>query len=320
MIETSYFNVSIVIPVKNGLHWLKYSIPKMLNQEGINRLELIIIDSGSSDGIEDFLTHFSDSRIKYYKIESSDFGHGKTRNLGVQLSVNEYIVFTVQDAIPVNNDWLVLLISPMIEHNLDAICGKQIVLDNLRKNPIEWNRPVESPTIKIIELNPTKYNELLSKEKKVLTGWDNVNAAYKKSILLKQPFSDVTFGEDAYWADTALKSNLKIAYNGFSLVDHYHHYNKQQFFERYLSEFFLNEQLYGLLPQQKKINLKIIFQWIYRMLRLKINFFDIPYWINYNLLAIIMYNRSVRHFSTLNKKEKFILIKNNNPISTSNIK
>ena len=312
------FEVSIVIPVKNGLKWLKYSIPKMLNQKGVSKMEIILIDSESDDGLEEYLDYLCDSRLRYFQINSKDFGHGKTRNLGVRLSSHDLVVFTVQDASPVNDTWLISLLKPLMENKLDALCGKQVVMDHKSKNPIEWFRPIENPDIRIINITFERYKRLDSISKKSITGWDNVNAAYKKSVLIKLPFLDVSFGEDAYWAHEALLDNLKIGYSDFSMVDHYHHYSKNQFFERYLAEFRLNYELYGLKPKKKKMKLKIIVGWIFQMYKLRISIFDMPYWMVYNLRNILSHNYCVKYFLNLNENQ--ILNLKNNPLSTSSYK
>jgi rhamnosyltransferase len=314
------FNVTIVIPVKDGLKWLSKSIPKILKQKGIHKMEILIIDSGSEDGIEFYVDDLSDDRIKYFQINPIDFGHGKTRNLGVTLSTYENLVFTVQDATPANDEWLIELVRPLNDYDLDAVCGKQIVIDHKGKNPLEWYRPIDNSELKIVELPSMAYNLLSSLEKKSFSGWDNVNAIYKKSILINYPFEDVFFGEDAYWANNALINNLKIAYNGKSIVDHYHHYSKDQLFRRYLAEFIMDFELYGLIPHQQKINLNILLSWIVSMLKLKTPILDIPFWLQYNLHSRTIYNKTIRHFKTLSDQDRVLIKSNNNPMSTKNIR
>ena len=49
------------------------------------------------------------------KIEEQEFSHSHARNLGVESSDSDAILFMTQDAIPISNDWLLRMIEPMQE-------------------------------------------------------------------------------------------------------------------------------------------------------------------------------------------------------------
>lgn len=312
--------VSIIIPCKNGLKWLKNSIPLFFHQNGIQEVELIILDSGSTDGLKNHIDSLPNLRIKYISVDPNEFNHGLTRNLGVINASNEIIVFTVQDATPIGLDWLISLVKPLKSDNLDAVCGSQVVLKDQNKNPIEWHRPIDKPSINKVSITPKEFSKLSPLEKKRLTGWDNVNAAYKKSSLKNLPFKDVIFGEDAYWAVEALNSGFTLAYTGFSQVNHYHHYTKMQFKSRYLAEFFLFKKLYNLEPERKKIKFKDFLSSIKTIFKSHKKPKDLLFWLEYNLSSISSYNESIDFFRSMDslKLENYIL--NNQTISTNNSK
>lgn len=284
--------VSIIIPVKNGLEWLKQSIPIFFQQNKIDQIELVLIDSGSTDGIFDYIRAESNNNIVFVENCVIDFNHGRFRNFGVQLSSHEFVVFTVQDAIPINNDWLINLLTPMIDLHLDAICGKQIVVKDFFKNTIDWYRPIDEPSLYILSVSPNDFLMLDPKYRKKLTAWDNVNAAYRKSSLLKLPFKEVAFGEDAYWANDAILNGLRIGYTPFSIVNHYHHYSSMQFFDRYLAEFYLNKTLYGLSPEINELNFKKILSWCRLILTSRFNLGYFHYWLKYNVISYKMQRRA----------------------------
>ena len=80
-----------------------------LEQNLNDEFEVLLIDSSSNDGFIEKLPQ--DKRIRLHKINKEDFGHGRTRNLGVELSRGEYVAFITQDAIPANRMWLMNLIA-----------------------------------------------------------------------------------------------------------------------------------------------------------------------------------------------------------------
>jgi glycosyltransferase involved in cell wall biosynthesis len=313
-------NVSIIIPVKDGLKWLKDSIPIFFSQLGIDRTELLLLDSNSQDGLKFHIEGLDDDRIKIISVKQEDFNHGKTRNLGIYLASYEFIVFTVQDATPLNSEWLFSLIEPLEIYNIDAVCGQQVVKFNLKKNPVEWFCPIDSPSLKIIKIAPDEFNSLTPEKKRALTEWDNVNAAYRKGILRNHPFREVPFGEDAYWASDALKHGLKIAYTSFSRVDHYHHLSKEQFENRFLAEIYLFHQLYGIKPVRRYWSLRLILSWLKIIIKKYYNLGEIIYWLRYNITSFVSYNRCVVFFNTneLGEIESYIL--ENKSMSTNNSK
>jgi rhamnosyltransferase len=313
-------NVSIIIPVKNGLKWLKNSIPLFFNQNRITEIELIILDSGSTDGLQNFIKSLTQHNIKLIDINPKEFNHGLTRNIGVKHATHNFLIFTVQDATPVGTEWLISLVEPMIIEKLDAICGSQVVLSHKNKNPVEWHRPIDNPSYKKIEITPLQFSKLSPIEKRNYTRWDNVNAAYRKTTLEILPFKDVVFGEDAYWAVNALNSGLKIAFTSCSKVDHYHHYTKNQFIDRYLAEFHLFKQLYDLDLYKQKINIKSLLVWFNIIIKSHHVPKDIIFWMCYNLISVSAFNRSLELYNSdkINKSDLHLI--SSRTMSTNNSK
>ena len=68
------------------------------SQKGFKNLEIILINSGNDD-----LSSLKNSKLNYLEIDSKDFGHGKTRNLGLSHSKEEFVIFITDDAIPASD-------------------------------------------------------------------------------------------------------------------------------------------------------------------------------------------------------------------------
>ncbi len=84
--------VSVIVPVKNAEAYLKESIESILSQS-YEKIELIIVDDGSSDGSLGIANEYAD-RLVLYPCESK--GVWSARNFGVQVASGEYLAF--QDA------------------------------------------------------------------------------------------------------------------------------------------------------------------------------------------------------------------------------
>jgi hypothetical protein len=101
-------SVSVVIPTCNAgteFYWL---LRKLFAQKGLRHVEVIIVDSGSTDGTD---TLAREMGCKLVPIGKSQFSHSYARNLGAENASGEMLLFTVQDAFPVGDHWLYGLVS-----------------------------------------------------------------------------------------------------------------------------------------------------------------------------------------------------------------
>lgn len=124
---------SIVVPVYNGEGHIKKSIDTLLKQDYDN-YEIIIINDGSTDGTENILNEFykSDSRIKI--INNMNKGVSFSRNLGIQESSGEYILFLDSDD-EFAKDALKLLSEIVNREKPDLLLfGFSVTGDDSRKN------------------------------------------------------------------------------------------------------------------------------------------------------------------------------------------
>ena len=88
--------VSIIVPIYNSEKYLSYCIRSLINQSYKN-IEIVLVNDGSTDNSEkiccDFLNKYKN--IRYIKIPNG--GASKARNVGVNESKGEFIVFVDAD-------------------------------------------------------------------------------------------------------------------------------------------------------------------------------------------------------------------------------
>ena len=238
-------SVSIVIPTYNAETWLQESLPHFLGQSYEGNWEVLVIDSGSTDGTLRLLEPHE--RIRMHAIPNTDFGHGKTRNLATSLSNHELLLFTVQDACPRSRYWLSGMVNDLLAFNLDAVCGGQAVPHDRDKNPIQWYRPV-SETNEVEIVRGDEFIQWSPEQQMRACGWDNVNALYKREALLKTLFQDVRFGEDMTWASAHLSSGGSIGYAKAHKVWHYHRQHPGFTRKRVLNQLYWRHKTFGAMP------------------------------------------------------------------------
>jgi rhamnosyltransferase len=287
-------NISVVIPVKNGMPEIIDCI-KGINAQSIPVAEIIAIDSGSTDGTCEFLQ--SVNNVKLYKIESSEFNHGKTRNFGYSLSTGDYILFTVQDARAYNEFWIEELLKGFVDDAVVGVCGHQVVPHQDNTNPAEWYRPVSSPSLKRVQFTNDDFIHLSPAEKKVACSWDNVSAMYKRLILNKISFLESSYGEDALWAKQTLEKGFALVYNSAAIVYHFHYADRDYTFKRTLTVSYLRYKLFELLPEKNLLKFRDLLVLVYLIFfKSKLNFRTSLSWFFYNIRQHKAHNQAIKVF------------------------
>lgn len=91
---------SVVIPTLNPGPVFQKVLESVVQQQAPFKYEILVIDSGSTDGTIELVGKYD--AIKLHQIDKSEFNHGDTRNLGVELTKGEYVAFLTHDALPAN--------------------------------------------------------------------------------------------------------------------------------------------------------------------------------------------------------------------------
>ena len=106
---------SVVIPTKNPGPLFLRVLDMVMRQITNWPFEVIVIDSGSSDGTLAAVRRDFPS-VRLVEIAPETFGHGRTRNQGVALSEGEFVALITHDALPANERWLEGMVAPMLEN------------------------------------------------------------------------------------------------------------------------------------------------------------------------------------------------------------
>ena len=86
--------VLIIIPAYNALRFLPQTVASALAQTW-DDFELLIVDDGSSDGTEDWVSQQRDSRIRM--VQKTNGGLAAARNTGIATARGEYVAFLDAD-------------------------------------------------------------------------------------------------------------------------------------------------------------------------------------------------------------------------------
>ena len=254
--------VTVVIPVYNGGKLLTTVVESCLEQDLDQEFEVLIIDSGSSDGCLDGLPQ--DGRLRIERIRKEDFGHGRTRNLGVELARGEFVAFLTQDAIPANRMWLMNLIAPLQnDPDVAGVFGCHMAHANhgeLTAHDLDqhFNRWIFRSHRRPIELDAARQTSdgVVATHERFYS--DN-NSCLRKSSWTTLPLPDVVYGEDQLWAREILRKGYKKAYASTAVVRHSHEYGFRETVIRANTEWhFYNQMLGERLPCSKQEVLQMV--------------------------------------------------------------
>lgn len=286
---TQRVQLSIVIPTRNGLPWLRESIPVFLRQDWEGTFEILLVDSGSTDGTLEWVARYP--QVRCVEVDGKAFRHGKTRNEALAWATGNLLLFTVQDACPPDSGWLRGMVEQLESAGADALCGGQAVPRRWDMNPWEWH--LDSDLRRPTEVfQGSSFADWTLVDQIRASKWDNVNALYRRKVLEGIPFPDVLFGEDVGWAHRALQKGKTVAHAFQYPLWHYHHQNRQFIWDRTWAAGLLWEREWGKDAQNIWSGLidaragksrsaekwKLMFQ----MLSLH-GLWRLPYWMGYNL-------------------------------------
>lgn len=266
---------------------LENLISGIQKQTQFENCEVVVIDSGSTDGSVEFLSQFSFVRI--IPIDPKTFNHGATRNFGVSQALGDFILMTVQDAQPADAFWIETMLAHFKVEAVSGVCGQQVVAHEDDKNPHEWFRPQSEPTPKIVHFKKGDFIKLTPKEQRSFCGWDDVNAMYRKDALLEIPFETTAYGEDMLWAKAALEKGHTLVYEYAAKVYHYHFQFPEYTYRRVLISKVFTYLAFGYARPQA-YNMKAYAMVVLRNIKWKLH----PKWISHNW-KIIYNNRKATY-------------------------
>jgi rhamnosyltransferase len=239
--------VSIIVPTLNAGPELGELLEKIRAQNGGLDQELIVVDSGSTDGTDELARRHG---ATVHKIPKEEFNHGATRNLGVSLSSGEYIVLTVQDAVPLDERWLPAMIENLErDGRVAGVYGRQIPRPNAGYLTKALVNSLASASLERREQDaggPEEYRALPPRQRRRLAAFDNVSSCIRRSVWEEIPFDRTNFAEDLRWGKRVVEAGYKTVYEPRSAVIHSHERGALYDLRRYYVDQRVLLELFGL--------------------------------------------------------------------------
>lgn len=218
-------SVSIVIPTKNGRPTLGPCLDAVLAQEYDGEVDVLVVDSGSTDGsLDDVAARPS---VRLHTIHPLAFDHGDTRNLGAGMTSGELIVFLVQDAEPVGTRWLADLAENLDDPEVAGAFSRILPRPDagpLVKRGCQGDLCFGSERVESRRGSAERWARLSPHERRLAVNFNDVSSCVRRSVWERMPLRRGMFGEDIRFARASIEAGWTIVFDPRSEVLHSHEY------------------------------------------------------------------------------------------------
>ncbi len=158
--EESGVTIAAVIPSKDHPEILEVclsSLREKTNLSGI-RLEIIVVDNGSSNENKEVYEKLSEQYDFYYHYAPMDFNFSKMCNLGVGLARSEYVLLLNDDMEIIQGNWLQRLLAKACQPHAGAVGAKLLYPDSDIMQHIGITNIMVGPVHKLLKKHDNEYH------------------------------------------------------------------------------------------------------------------------------------------------------------------
>ncbi|MGZ4386851.1 MAG: glycosyltransferase family 2 protein, partial [Gaiellaceae bacterium] len=227
--------VSVLIPTLNAGPLFPRVLAAVRQQTGFGSLELIVADSGSSDGTRELAEAAGATLID---VPPGEFGHGRTRNAAAEVAGGEMLLMLVQDAVLLGPHAIRDLILELRDDPVAAAASA-------RQLPRSDSDLYGAFTIWAHEsVLRRRYEAALAARpealdhlgRRSLAALDDVCALIRRSAWEELRFADVDFAEDLDFGMRAVARGWRIRLSRRAAVAHSHDRDAVYHFRRSIAD------------------------------------------------------------------------------------
>jgi GT2 family glycosyltransferase/glycosyltransferase involved in cell wall biosynthesis len=227
---------SIFIPTYNAGSDFDVVLQAIAEQKFDAPFELVVIDSGSSDETHDLVARWSSKiRINSLSIPKAEFGHGRTRNKGIEAAAGEYVAILTQDACPASPYWLQKLVNGFgVGDRVAGVFGRHIaypihdLFEGKGLQEFFESFRLLGEVYSIDDELPSYVHRGSPNWQSTLQFYSDNNSCMRRSVWELVPYQDVPWGEDQVWSWEIMRLGYQKAYAHEAAVYHSHDYTSQK--------------------------------------------------------------------------------------------
>ena len=238
-------DVSVGIPTRNAGGLFAEVLRGLGAQEHEGKLEIVVVDSGSSDQT---LRLAREAGARVIEIPPEEFNHGLTRNLGIERATGELVLLLTQDAVPADNGLVENLVRALDDPAVAGAYARQ--LPRPGHGVLVARRVATSyaggPERRVSHIKDrAAYDRFSPRERMEFCGFDNVCSMVRRSVWRELAFPRSAFAEDLEWSRRALEAGWKIVYEPAARVVHSHERGMRYEYDRHFQHAAAMRRLFG---------------------------------------------------------------------------
>jgi rhamnosyltransferase len=223
--------VTVAIPVRNGGELLAEVLESVAAQRVDRPVEVLIADSGSTDGSRELARHYGAGVLE---ISPDEFSHGGTRNLLARRATGSHVAFLTQDAVPAGERWLAEMLKGFqIADDVGLVFGPYRARADasvmVRRELDNWFGSLSPQAERGLPdgRDPDGFRHLY---------FTDANGCVARAAWERVPFREVGYAEDQMLARDMLAAGYAKVYRPQAAVIHSHDYRPLDQFRRSFDE------------------------------------------------------------------------------------
>ncbi len=235
-------DVTVAIPVYNGARYLDEVLAAVRAQRTDREVELLIVDSGSTDSSLEIAERHG---ARIHRIEKAEFSHGGTRNRMLQLAAGDHVAFITQDATPAHDGWLAALLDGFARAEDVALVfgpheprpdASHMIKAEMERHFATWGDGGREVDVQRLERTPAALAAYRTFPGR-LTFFSDVNGCVARWAWERVPYREVPYAEDQLLGREMIEAGFAKVFHPDARVLHSHDYPPGQFLRRYFDEF-----------------------------------------------------------------------------------
>ena len=234
--------VTVAVPVYNGARYLDEVLTAVRAQRIDRELELLVVDSGSTDGSLEIARRHG---ARIHGIPKAEFSHGGTRNLAMEMAAGEHVAFITQDATPAHDGWLAALLEGFDQADDVALVfgphdprpdASHMIKCEMERHFATWGEGGTTIDVQRLGRTAREVNAYRAFPGR-LSFFSDVNGAVAKWAWRQVPYRTVPYAEDQLLGREMIEAGFAKVFHPGARVLHSHDYPPAQFLRRYFDEF-----------------------------------------------------------------------------------
>jgi glycosyltransferase involved in cell wall biosynthesis len=234
--------VTVAIPVLNGARYLEEVLTAVRAQEVDRDVEILIFDSGSTDGSQEIARRHG---AVLHQIAKHEFSHGGTRNRMMEVASGDHVAFLTQDATPAHEGWLAALLEGFAQaDDVAAVFGphdarpdaSHMIKSEMERHFASWGNGATKIDVQRLDPSPAGIAAYRSFPGQ-LTFLSDVNCAIARWAWERIPYREVPYAEDQLLGRELIEAGFAKVFHPDARVLHSHDYPPVDFLRRYFDEF-----------------------------------------------------------------------------------